>query len=480
MENKNEADNVPHSSGNGSSSSSSGMKPNTSNRKKINFGKIFTFGLNDTSEEYKDRIYVESKLDRIRLHAASVFFAGMYDEKRITMRYLVAFFSSIVYSVVTFFFVDLTGLYSTGTSGLFQGLARLISTSLSVHGLSESVSNDVYQGLFWGIWFITNIPLILFAWFRIGHRFTTITLTFVFCATAFGLLLSTPIFLNPAHRFDYFFLGNPLSMDTDLEKYNVYVLSWNFYPVGSRIHDLAYTNPLNGGVPNAAAFAAMGYEKWVQIIQLRTTNGYMDLPRVLSLFGYAALFALIYPLTIVGLYIIGGCAGGVDIPSIYWSDKSGKQLGTALMVLNTTTMVAGIILGSYITAGISAPDRWGAEYFFSPNLIMSLVYAVIGYTFINFYYPKYKPSVLKIYSAKPEAITNRLIELHYPHQLNVYRSIQLISGKEFNTYVIETVARYVEVPKIVYEVRKVDSDALLTVNMLHGIDGYLYMNKGHD
>lgn len=225
MENKNEADNLPPSNGSGSSSSSSGFKSNATNRKKINFGKIFTFGLNDTSEEYKDRIYVESKLDRIRLHAASVFFAGMYDEKRITMRYLVAFFSSIVYSVVTFFFVDLTGLYSTGTSGLFQGLARLISTSLSVHGLSESVSNDVYQGLFWGIWFVTNIPLILFAWFKIGKRFTTITLTFVFCATTFGLLLSIPIFLNPAHRFDYFFLGNPLSMDTDLEKYNVYVLS---------------------------------------------------------------------------------------------------------------------------------------------------------------------------------------------------------------------------------------------------------------
>ena len=151
MENTNEADNIPHLGGNGSSSSSSGMKPTASNRKKINFGKIFTFGLNDTSEEYKDRIYVESKLDRIRLHAASVFFAGMYDEKRITMRYLVAFFSSIIYSVVTFFFVDLTGLYSTGISGLFQGFARLISTAISVHGMSEAVSNDVYQGLFWCI-----------------------------------------------------------------------------------------------------------------------------------------------------------------------------------------------------------------------------------------------------------------------------------------------------------------------------------------
>ncbi|MBQ3621482.1 hypothetical protein II941_01535 [bacterium] len=55
----------------------------------------------------------------------------------------------------------------------------------------------------------------------------------------------------------------------------------------------------------------------MQIIQLRTTSGYMDLPRVLSLFGYTALLALLYPLTIVSLYIIGGCAGGVDIPSIY-------------------------------------------------------------------------------------------------------------------------------------------------------------------
>ena len=75
MENKNEADNKIPQGNNGSSSSSGGKKPSVSNHKKINFGKIFTFGLNDTSEEYKDRIYVESKLDRIRLHAASVFFA---------------------------------------------------------------------------------------------------------------------------------------------------------------------------------------------------------------------------------------------------------------------------------------------------------------------------------------------------------------------------------------------------------------------
>ena len=70
-----EADNKIPQGNNGSSSSSGGKKPSVSNHKKINFGKIFTFGLNDTSEEYKDRIYVESKLDRIRLHAASVFFA---------------------------------------------------------------------------------------------------------------------------------------------------------------------------------------------------------------------------------------------------------------------------------------------------------------------------------------------------------------------------------------------------------------------
>lgn len=120
-------------------------------RKKVDLGKIFTFGLNTNTEEYNRRIYLESKMDRIRLHAASVFFAGMYDDNRVKMRYMVAAISAIIYSVITFFLVDITGIYSSGTSGLFQGLARLIGTALSLNGMSQAVSNDVYQGLFWGI-----------------------------------------------------------------------------------------------------------------------------------------------------------------------------------------------------------------------------------------------------------------------------------------------------------------------------------------
>ncbi|MBO6021943.1 hypothetical protein J6P59_07365 [bacterium] len=123
-------------------------KSNKKSTKKIDLARIFTFGLNKNTDEFNQRIYVESKLDRVRLHASSVFFAGMYDDKRIMMRYAVAFVSAIIYALITFYFVDITGLYSSGTSGLFQGLARLIGTSLSLHGLSQNVSNDVYQGLF--------------------------------------------------------------------------------------------------------------------------------------------------------------------------------------------------------------------------------------------------------------------------------------------------------------------------------------------
>jgi hypothetical protein len=43
----------------------------------------------------------------------------------------------------------------------------------------------------------------------------------------------------------------------------------------------------------------------------------MDLPRVLSLFGYTVLLTLLYPLIISVNYIIGSCTGGLDIPSIY-------------------------------------------------------------------------------------------------------------------------------------------------------------------
>ena len=468
---------------NNATSSFNLSKQNTNNKvnqkqtKKLDLARIFTFGLNKNTDEFNKRIYVESKLDKVRLHASSVFFAGMYDDKRITMRYLVAFFSAIIYSLITFYFVDITGLYSSGTSGLFQGVARLIGTSLSLHGLSQSISNDVYQGLFWGIWFSANIPLILFSWFKIGKRFTKLTLLFVFTATVMGFLLSIPIFLDPDNKYDYFFLGNPLTMNRELNKYNVYVLSWNYYPIGSLIHNLKLSNPLNGSVNTLEQFHELTSSQWEHIQMLRTQSGYMDLPRVLSLFGYTALLTLLYPIIISVNYIIGSCTGGLDIPSIYWSDKAKKQLGHALMIFNTSGMFLGIILGSYVSAGISTPNHWSAKYFFSPNLVASLIYSIIGYLSVNIYYPKYKQSVLKIYSIKPEEIINRMNELHYPYQLNVYRSIQVINSKEFNTYTIETVTRYVELPKIIHEIKQIDDDALLTINMLRGIDGYLFIHK---
>ncbi|MBO6021942.1 DUF2179 domain-containing protein [bacterium] len=99
---------------------------------------------------------------------------------------------------------------------------------------------------------------------------------------------------------------------------------------------------------------------------------------------------------------------------------------------------------------------------------------------MNIYYPKYKQSVLKIYSIKPEEIVNRMNELHYPYQLNVYHSVQVLNSKEFNTYTIETVTRYVELPKIIHEIKRVDDDAFLTINMLRGIDGYLFFNKENE
>lgn len=448
-------------------------------RKQIDFKSIFGF-LNRNTEEYNSRVYVESKMDRVRLHAASVFFAGMYDEKRITLRYIITTVVAIIYAIITFFLVDITGIYSSGTSGLFQGIARLVGTELSYHNLSQSISNDVYQGLFWGIWFLANIPLILFSWFKIGKRFTRLTLLFASVATIVGLLLSIPIFINPDNKYNYFFLGNPLTMDNSLANYNVYVLSWNYYPVGSIIHTLSLSNPLNGSVSNMQQFLSLDPSQWAKIEELRTTSGYMDLTRVFSLLGYTAVLTLIYPLLISVIYISGGSTGGMDIPSIYWSDKKRKQLGNTLMILNTFTMFIGIILGSYVSAGIATPDHWGAEYFFSPNMILSLIYAIIGYLSVNFYFPKYKESNLKIYSNKSQEIINHMNYLHYPYQINVYKSIQVINNKDFETITIETIARYIELPKIIHEIKKVDADALLTINILHGIDGYLLMNKQRD
>ncbi|MBR4485891.1 hypothetical protein IKS57_00715, partial [bacterium] len=84
-------DNASSKDNNGATSSFNIPRQNVNNKinqkqtKKLDLARIFTFGLNKNTDEFNQRVYVESKLDKVRLHASSVFFAGMYDDKIITM-----------------------------------------------------------------------------------------------------------------------------------------------------------------------------------------------------------------------------------------------------------------------------------------------------------------------------------------------------------------------------------------------------------
>lgn len=55
------------------------------------------------------------------------------------------------------------------------------------------------------------------------------------------------------------------------------------------------------------------------------------------------------------LYIIGGSSGGMDFVSFYFSVKKQKAINNLLVIINFISMTSGVVLGSYIPAGIAVP-----------------------------------------------------------------------------------------------------------------------------
>jgi len=92
--------------------------------------------------------------------------------------------------VVILFFLQNTGLYNTGLSAIVQGTARLVQTVLKLNGVDATTVATIYNILFWCLYFVLNIPLFIFGYFKIGKTFTLLTVVFAATNSLTGFCLS--------------------------------------------------------------------------------------------------------------------------------------------------------------------------------------------------------------------------------------------------------------------------------------------------
>lgn len=335
---------------------------------------------------------------------------------------------SLSMSVFTLFLIQNSGLYSAGVSGIFQGIARLTQIIMYKNNAPAEIIDPVYNAIFWGSYFLANIPLIFFAYKKISKRFAILTIIYILFNQLFGYSLS---FIPNIHSIQIF--GNTyLQMDNEIAKL-----------VG------------------------------LQITAWDSGNG------AFSLMIYSAACAILIGFQYSMLYIIGSSTGGTDVVSFYFAKKKNKNIASSLASINLTCIFISVMIGSFtslmiIDPSISEDPNKLIQFIFSPNLIFSIFLVIISSIELNYLFPRSKFTQIKIYTKDSFALKNNLIMAGYKHDIFINQMHDL---NDEPVYTLETICMYIELPNVLSTIRSVDKSSTISINRLSDIDGDMYTIK---
>jgi uncharacterized membrane-anchored protein YitT (DUF2179 family) len=220
----------------------------------------------------------------------------------------------VVMAFIILFLLKNTGIYNSGLSGFLQGVSRFIYV-LIYKNIGKKQADASFNILFWGIYLLFNIPLLIFSWFKVGKTFTKITFVFLAVNTLVGIGISFIPGIG-----NVFLFGNTLPHGADnqqnvFSQYGVYNIPF-YFDGGDQYFNVQY-----------------------------------DSSKSLMLLIYGLAYGLFSAASYSVLYIIGGCSGGMDYISIYYATKKHKPLGATLVLINSISLILGVIIGSYISGG---------------------------------------------------------------------------------------------------------------------------------
>ncbi len=395
---------------------------NTNNKKGRFIDKFITY-LNNINIESQNNYSISY------IKSGFVKFSRYFIKRNSKRRYLLAMLLGILVSLVTVFLIQNSGLYSSGISGIFQGVARIVQAALIKGSTPSDVVNIVYNILFWGLYLVANIPLIIFAYYKISKEFTYLTIIYVVSNQVFGIIFNQ--------------------------------------------------------IPNIDQIMVFGTSTSHGLLAIKLTDWNTFEPFILLIYAIVAGLIFSFPYTLV--YIFNGSTGGSDIVSIYYAKKKNKKIGTILIIINSFCIFISTLLGSFsaqtiidfndITNNATGPLAISnvVQAILSPNLLFSVLMTIITGTLVNFYFPRNKFVHIKVFSANVTSLKEKLIELGYKHSIYFSNCIDAVPNKSIST--LETVCMYIELPLLISHIRLVDKDSLITIKRLTDIDGEMIIYK---
>lgn len=421
-----------------------------------------------------------SLLKRTRLTTSILHFANLYGPKKLWSRIAIISLTALLQSFVTLILIQNTGIYNFGLSSITQGLARISFVHLALNQNNITLANDAFNIVFWAAYLVLNIPLFVFSWFKIGKRFTYLTMIYVVVSNLFGLALS---FIPNISRVVIFTNANDSFIYKQLLT-NRNVNGQPVYPPNSSINNLQ-------GLLASLRFLPVLWQ-------------YPDdASKAVGLLFYGLIFAVTTTLFYTIIFVVGGSTGGFDFISQWYANVKQKSLGGVLLYANTALLLLGVLIGSYIPGSLilqkipetitvnqyAAPGSTmnnvsnftlrslarSAPLYFSPNLISTLFAAIIFGALMDSWFPRYRLARVEIYTDKIQEIRNLLINDKNPHSLTIQ---DVIGGYSLNKrQIIVTISMYIEVPRLIRLIRAVDKTCLLSITTIRGIDGYVFLTE---
>lgn len=400
----------------------------------------------------------------VKFNTGLVKFSALYAKTNFWFKISFSAFLGLIMSFLTLLLVQNTGLYTGGITAMFQGVARLAFV-----GLTKSVAVDagtatlIYDALFWGLYLGFNIPLFIFAYFKINKQFAILSAVYLIVLQGLGFVWSTAI---PGMN-DVAIFGDTNTVDMYLQSFNVNVLLFqpNVVPVS-----------LDGGdYWNIEAWkmarTPLNTEK-----QIVATIATLNATRFGLLLLYSVVFSFCTASTYSLLYITGSSSAGSDFISIFYSQEKNKPLGKIMITIALSCMLMGIFLGSYVSSMMVDPTKYsGWQYFLSGNLIASLLWVVLNGTLIDKIFPWHKLSRVEIYTDQISLVRERLLEENYIHPTTI---IDAIGGySQQSKKIMVTICMVVEIPKLIKVVREIDKNCLISTSFIADLDGIMKMQK---
>lgn len=346
-------------------------------------------------------------------------FSKIYGRKDFKWRIGIAIVVGLMMSFTSLVFIQNTGVYISGTSGIFQGIARVAKTAIAKQG-DAALAETMYQILFYVLYLLTNIPLIIFSYKKMGKKFTILSAIVVIISNVVPLLIN----LIP-------------------EVKGVFVF-------GDTTHD---TN------------------KDLYLLDFQGNN----LVKAPSMFLYALFAGLVNGVAYAMIIAVGGSTGGLDFISFFFAYKKKKPMGAILLSFNAASVFLSSFIGSFLAGGIADPINWNFYNFLSQNFVASVIYTIIVTIVINNLFPKDKIVKIQIYAEDIMAIRNYLYSVNFNHSLTINTTTGGYSLQEKKN--IEIICLFIEVPKIIKRLQELDQQMMITVAPIKGIDGKLSVEE---